>query len=54
MPFVPIGGIETDLFFDDPVSNQALIDLRRFIVGFVERIEPDMPQIWQWERHIEL
>lgn len=54
VPFVPIGGIETDLFFDDPVSNQALIDLRRFIVGFVERIEPDMPQIWQWERHIEL
>jgi hypothetical protein len=34
--------------------NQALIDLRRFIVGFVEKIEPDMPQIWQWERHIEL
>jgi len=52
--FVPIGGIETDLFFDDPKSNQALIDLRRFIVGFIERIEPEMPQIWQWERHIEL
>ena len=54
VPFVPIGGIETDLFFDDPVSNQALIDLRRFIVGFIERIEPETPQIWQWERHIEL
>lgn len=54
VPFVPMSGIETDLFFDDPVSNQALIDLRRFIVGFIERIEPEMPQIWQWERYIEL
>src|SRR5262245_582080 len=52
--FVPIGGIETDLFFDDPKSNQALIDLRHFIVGFIERIEPEMPQVWQWERNIEL
>jgi hypothetical protein len=33
------------LFFDDKVSNQALIGLRRFIVGFVEKIEPGMPQI---------
>ena len=54
VPFVPIGGIETDLFFDDPMSNQALIDLRRFIVGFIERLAPETPQIWQWERHIEL
>jgi hypothetical protein len=54
VPFVPTGGIETELFFDDPVSNQALIDLRRFIVGFIEKIEPDTPQIFQWERHIEL
>ena len=53
-PFVPIGGPETELFFDDAVSNQALIELRRFIVGFIERVEPDMPQTWQWERHIEL
>ncbi len=53
-PFVPLGGIETDLFFDDPTSNQALIDLRRFIVGFIEKIEPETPQIFQWERHIEL
>ena len=54
VPFVPIGGIDTDLFFDDPMSNQALIDLRRFIVGFIEKLEPETPQIWQWERHIEL
>jgi hypothetical protein len=53
-PFVPIGGPETELFFDDAASNQALIELRRFIAGFIERVEPDTPQTWQWERHIEL
>jgi hypothetical protein len=36
------------------VSNEALIELRRFIVGFIEKFEPDTPQIWQWERNIEL
>jgi hypothetical protein len=54
VPFVPLAGEETDLFFDDDASNQALIELRRFITGFIERIEPDTPQTWQWERNIEL
>ena len=54
VPFVPLGGEETDLYFDDDTSNGALIELRRFIAGFIERVEPDSPQIWQWERHIEL
>jgi Lipoxygenase len=53
-PFVPLLGEETDLFFDDDTSNRALIELRRFIAGFVERVFPDVPQVWQWERHIEL
>ena len=53
VPFVPIGGVERELFFDDAVSNQALIELRRFIVGFIESFEPETPQIWQWERNIE-
>lgn len=52
-PFVPLGGPETELFFDDAASNQALVELRRFIVGFIERFEPDTPQIWQWPRNIE-
>ena len=51
--FVPIGGVDHELFFDDAVSNEALIELRRFIVDFIERFEPDTPQIWQWERNIE-
>jgi hypothetical protein len=53
VPFVPIGGPETDLFFDDDASNQALIELRRFIASFIERFEPETPQIWQWPRNIE-
>jgi hypothetical protein len=53
-PFVPLVGEEADLYFEDDVSNQALIELRRFIAGFVERVFPDVPQVWQWERHIEL
>ena len=53
MPFVPIEGLEIELFFDDAVSNQALIELRRFIAGFVESFEPETPQIWQWPRNIE-
>jgi hypothetical protein len=54
VPFVPLAGPEADLFFDDDASNQALIELRRFIAGFIEKIEPDTPQTWQWERNIEL
>ena len=53
-PFVPLTGEETDLFFEDAASNQALVELRRFVAGFIERVEPDSPQPWQWERSIEL
>jgi hypothetical protein len=53
VPFVPIAGPETELFFDDDASNQALIELRGFIADFVERFSPETPQIWQWPRNIE-
>ena len=53
-PLVPIGGPQAELFFEDDASNQALVEFRRFAIGFIERYEPDTPQIWQWERHIEL
>ena len=53
VPFVPISGPGTDLYLDDEVSNQALIELRRFVVGFTESFQPDTPQIWQWPRNIE-
>lgn len=35
-----------DLYFDDSASNQALVELRRFLVGFIETFEPNTPQIW--------
>ena len=54
VPFVPLEGLEADLFFDDEESNEALVELRRFVIGFVEEREPDTPQIWQWEPNIEL
>ena len=54
MPFVPLEGTDTDLFFDNEESNDALIELRRFVIDFVETREPSTPQIWQWERNIEL
>ncbi len=53
VPFVPITGPETGLFFDDDPSNDALIELRRFIIDFIERFQPDTPQIWQWPLNIE-
>lgn len=53
VPFVPTAGPEIELFFDHELSNQALIELRRFIVGFIESFEPETPQIWQWPRNIE-
>lgn len=31
-PFVPLGGLESELFFDDDVSNAALVELRRLVV----------------------
>jgi hypothetical protein len=53
VPFVPLNGPEDELFRDDAVSNQALIDLRRFIINLIDRFEPDTPQMWQWPRNIE-
>jgi Lipoxygenase len=53
VPFVPLAGPETELFFDDEASNQALIELRQFIAGFIESFEPGTPQIWQWPRNVE-
>jgi hypothetical protein len=56
VPLIPAGGIETDLFFPggaaDP-RNQALIAFRRAMVAFIERYQPDSPEIHQWPLNIE-
>ncbi len=44
VPFVPLEGTDADLFFDDDVSNEALIELRRFVIDFVETHEPGTPR----------
>ena len=44
VPFVPLEGTEANLFFDDEVSNEALIELRRFVIDFVETPQPDTPE----------
>ena len=45
VPFVPLEGTDADLFFDDDVSNEALIELRRFVIDFVETHEPGTPDL---------
>jgi hypothetical protein len=56
VPFVPLGGVGTELFFPgdtgDP-RNQALIALRNGLAGFINGYEPDIPQRFQWPRNIE-
>ncbi|MEM7584976.1 MAG: lipoxygenase family protein [Acidobacteriota bacterium] len=51
-PFVPIEGITTNLYLDDE-SNPELIKLRKFVVDFVEKYQPETPQIYQWPLNIE-
>jgi hypothetical protein len=55
-PFIPIGGVDTELFFPggaaDP-RNQALIELRNGMAAFINDYEPGTPQRFQWPRNIE-
>jgi hypothetical protein len=43
----PLQAADTPEFQDVP--SQALADLRRFI----EKLQPEMPQVRQWDRNIE-
>ena len=57
VPLVPYKGPEDELFFDQskyPAANQALIDFRKEIVGFISSFQPDWVQTGQWPRNIEL
>ena len=55
-PLIPIGGVNTQLFFPGGVGdrrNQALIKLRRGMVAFINDYEPQTPQRFQWPLNIE-
>jgi len=57
VPLVPYKGPEDELFFDQskyPAANQALIDFRKDILGFISSFQPDWVQTGQWPRNIEL
>jgi hypothetical protein len=54
--FIPLGGVDTELFFPggtrDP-RNKALINLRNLLASFIDSYQPDTPQRFQWPRNIE-
>lgn len=56
VPFVPLDGIEDDLYFpggpDEP-RNRALIALRAALIDFMRTRQPGSPQVNQWPRNIE-
>ena len=55
-PFIPLAGVGANLFFPGGRSderNQALVDLRRGLRGFIKDYQPDMPQPFQWPLNIE-
>jgi hypothetical protein len=57
VPLVPYKGAEDELFFDPgkfPAANQALIQFRKAIEGFIAYFQPDWIQTGQWPRNIEL
>ncbi len=55
-PFVPLDGVESDLFFpgglDDP-RNRALVAFRRAVIDFIQDWEGGQPVINQWPLNIE-
>ncbi len=56
VPFVPLDGIEDDLFFPGGPTeprNRALIDYRAALIDFLRDWQPGSPQINQWPRNIE-
>jgi hypothetical protein len=54
--FIPLGGVDTELFFPGGTRdrrNRELINLRNGLAAFINSYEPDTPQRFQWPRNIE-
>lgn len=55
-PFIPLGGVDTNLFFPNGrrgQRNRALIDLRNGLAGFISDYQPEAAQRFQWPLNIE-
>jgi hypothetical protein len=55
-PFIPLGGVDANLFFPGgtgDVRNRALIQLRTGLASFIDDYEPGTPQRFQWPLNIE-
>lgn len=55
-PFIPLDGVDTNLFFSGGTGdsrNQALIQFRNGLASFINDYEPDTPQRFQWPLNIE-
>lgn len=53
-PFIPLDGVESDLFFANPDDqrNQALIAYRKQVIELMESLQHN-PQIHQWPLNVE-
>jgi hypothetical protein len=54
VPMVPYKGPDDELFFENPIANQALIKFRTQVADIIRTLQPDWVQIGQWPRNIEL
>jgi hypothetical protein len=55
-PFIPLGGVDTELFFPGGVRdrrNRAVIQLRNGRAAFINAYQPGQRQRFQWPRNIE-
>ncbi len=55
-PFIPTGGIDSDLFFPGGPGaplNIALINYRQAVKGIIDTLDPEWKQQYQWPLNIE-
>ncbi len=55
-PFIPIAGLDEDLFFPngmDDERNKALVLFRKAMIEFIQEYSPASPQGYQWPLNIE-
>ncbi len=55
-PFVPIAGLDQDLYFPNGMEddrNKALVLFRKAMVDFIQSYSPEAQQLYQWPLNIE-